>query len=143
MPGFSETRGGFHGGFNFNRGICGIFWGRFKVQYQICFKYGHDVRICYHKHLSMMPIIWNNYLNIHMQMPKCNLWPNSHIQIMPIASLNQWLTPSLRGHPPGFAQRHVYQPQAYLIGIGRKTSSAFNQHTYSWCNAPTYYLNFF
>lgn len=52
-----ESRGGFHGGRNFNRGG-GRFGGRFIVQCQICFKHGHGGSICYHRHSSMMPPMW-------------------------------------------------------------------------------------
>lgn len=49
MSSLCESRGGFHGGRNFNRGG-GRFGGRFIVQCQICFKHGHGGSICYHRH---------------------------------------------------------------------------------------------
>ncbi|KAI5426555.1 hypothetical protein KIW84_032116 [Lathyrus oleraceus] len=93
---FSDSCGGFHGVRLFGCGKGGKFGGKFKVQYQICFKTGHDVNICYHRHSSMMPPLmstpWNNTAPTHI--PAWNQWTNSNIpQYMASTNQNQWLVP--------------------------------------------------
>ncbi|KAI5403411.1 hypothetical protein KIW84_050837 [Lathyrus oleraceus] len=99
VPNFGESRGGFRGSRGFQRGRGDMFGGKFKIQCQICIKNGHDASVCYHRHTSMMPTMWQS------------------------TPPNQWPAPLLRGPPPGFSQKPTQQPQAYLTGAATKDNS--------------------
>lgn len=111
----------FRGGRGFNCGRGGRFWGRFKVQCQICYKTGHDASVCYRRHSTMMPTPiqwsysaqkqWNNPAQSQWQRlspPNWNQWTNTSTQQG--SSSNQWITPASCGPPSGFSPRPTHQP---------------------------------
>lgn len=127
---FPDNRDGFLGYWNFNRGT----GADLELGPKCNAKPDHDVSMCYHRHSSLMPTMWNNYQQSHWQRPNWNQWNNNFMSarqtynsnqwrapaaaFIHTAGPNQWLAPALRVPPPGFGPRPAHQPQAYLTVTG-------------------------